>query len=82
MAGRAIDFDSPVRYGVIGKPVAEKNIWRGNGASPQLGGPRPPIEAKLRRIHMEVQRLMRQGKRAEAERILDRLLRELEKTRE
>ena len=82
MAGRAIDFDSPVRYGVIGKPVAEKNIWRGNGPPPQLGGSRPPIEAKLRRIHMEVQRLMRQGKRAEAKRILDRLLWELEKTRE
>jgi hypothetical protein len=98
MAGRFIDFNSPVRYGIIGAPVAGKNVWQGKGPPPQspgpLGGPGPALEQKMQRLQqglrrlaqtggnprpvqkeiMAFQRLMQQGRRAEAEQHLNRAL--------
>ena len=95
MAGKAIDFDSPVRYGILGEPVLEKNTWKGNGPAPQLtGGPPNALQQKMQRLQqglrrlaqtggdprpvqreiMKFQRLMQQGQHSEAEQHLDRAM--------
>lgn len=37
-AGRPLNFDSKVIYGVIGEPVDARNTWTGKGDAPPLGG--------------------------------------------
>ena len=62
MAGKAIDFDSPVRYGIFGEPVLEKNTWKGNGPAPQLTGGTPSaLQQKMQRLQQGLRRLAQTG---------------------
>jgi hypothetical protein len=86
-AGRALNFESDVVYGVIGAPVPDAQAWSGDGEAPGLGGRRGPrpgagdgreLQPKLRRIHQLLGKLMRDGKGPAAAAALEELLRKLE----
>ncbi|MCZ6792004.1 MAG: hypothetical protein O7J95_00150 [Planctomycetota bacterium] len=62
-AGRPLDIDTDVRYGVTGRPVAGKEVWKGDRPPPVVagGGPPPGLRAKLERLEQGMRRLARSG---------------------
>ncbi len=95
MAGRPIDKECRVRYGILGRPAPAEDTWSGDrpprrratrGQPPQgqpSRGGRPPrgLQRRLQQLHREIQRLVRQGREEEAMRLLDEVLKRFEKNR-
>jgi hypothetical protein len=85
-AGRPLDFDSKVVYGVLTFGLPKAQTWTGSGPAPRFGGgggagPQGggrELQPKLRRIHELLGKLMRDGKGPAAAAALDALLRKLE----
>ena len=61
MAGRYINIDSPVRYGITGQPAHGKNIWKGEGPPPQLTNPTNRLQQKMQRLQQALQRFAQAG---------------------
>jgi len=61
MAGRYINFDSPVRYGITGQPARGKEVWQGKGPLPSLTSPANPLQQKMQRLQQALQRFAQAG---------------------
>ncbi len=97
MAGRPIDKEFRVRYGILGRPAPAEDTWTGDrpprfratrGQPPRRrpqggrpGRPSPGVLRRLQRLHAEIDRLVRAGEVESAERLLDQALKLFEKNR-
>ena len=68
-AGKPLDIDTKVRYGIVGKPIADAEAWQKDEPPPRqpgLGGPPPEFRPKMQRLQRGMRRLARSGRNPQA----------------
>ncbi len=93
-AGRALDIDTRVRYGILGAPIPDSEAWSGDGPAPPFpgaggqpgAGPGPDSRQRvgrlMGRLAREITRLIADGRTDEATRIVERAIREARELRQ
>jgi len=61
MAGKFINLDSPVRYGITGQPARGKEVWQGKGPPPSLTNPTNRLQQKMQRLQQALRRVATSG---------------------